>query len=56
MIEGLVGVWIDNHWGRVVRSGGWNSRIIWAVCWIDGVGELGVGSIYVSAEEKERRQ
>src|SRR3954469_19747824 len=56
VIEGLAGVWIDNHWGRVVRSGGWDGRIVWAVCWVDRVGELGVGSIYVPAEEKERRQ
>jgi len=38
--EGLVGLWIDGHWGRVVRSGGWDGRLVWAVCWIEGVGEF----------------
>ena len=56
VIEGLVGLWIDNHWGRVVRSGGWDGRIVWAVCWVEGVGELSMGSIYVPAEEKERKR
>lgn len=56
VIKGLVGIWVDRQWGRIVRSGGWSERIVWAICWIDGVGEFGVGSIYVPSDGAERLQ
>jgi len=54
VIEGMVGIWIDEHWGRIVRKGGWDDRVCWAVCYVDGVGEFGVGNIYVPSDSEER--
>ena len=54
MIEGMVGIWIDEQWGRVVRYGGWDGRVCWAICYIDGVGEFGIGCIYMPSDSEEQ--
>ena len=53
VIEGMVGIWVDEQWGRIVRQGGWDDRVCWAICYVDGVGEFGIGNIYVPSDETE---
>src|SRR3954468_14161225 len=49
----MVGIWIDEHCGRIVWKGGWDGRVCWAVCYVDSVSEFEVGNIYVSSDSEE---